>query len=108
MHKIEKIIALSKMIDSMNEVINFDFFKIDLQFNANDGRILENDLPDTIVIVLQREDWERNSIYYEVYINFRTMREVMTEGEDFDVTIDIDKFEDTCMEWISSAKEYFD
>ena len=83
-----------------------DSFKIDLQFNANDGRILENDLPDTIVIVLQHEDWQRNCMYYEVYINFKTMREVMTEGEDFDVTIDIDNFEDTCMQWISKAKEY--
>ncbi len=106
MHKLEKIIAISKMIDSMNEHLISDNFQIDLQFDVNDGRILENDLPDTIVIVLQHENWNRNSIYYEVYINFREMREVMTEGETFDITIDIDKFEDTCNEWISKAKKY--
>ena len=110
MHKLEKIIAISKMIDTMNEDLIVDNFKVDLQFNTNNGRILENDLPDKIVIVLQHEDWQRNCIYYEVYISFRTMREVMTEGETFEITIEINdgtmEFKDSCNKWISAAKEY--
>ncbi len=108
----EKIIAISNMIDSMHGNIVVDNFEINLQFNAKEGRLLETDNPDTIVIQLQHEDWQRNGMYYEVYIDFRTLRETMTEGEDLDVDIKInngmDKFESSCMEWISQAKDQLD
>jgi len=110
MNKLEKIIGISKVIDSMNEDLIVDNFKISLRFIANDGRLLETDTPGRIVIVLQHEDWQRNAMFYEVYINFINLREVMTDGEHFDVTIEFNdgnmKFEDTCLKWINAAKEY--
>ena len=109
MHKLEKIIAISKSIDSLNDEIIVDNFEINLQFGVNDGRLLETSTPDTIVIQLQHRDWRKNEMYYEVYISFRTLREVATEGEDLDIVIEIndgtDNFESTCMKWISNAKE---
>ena len=100
MNKLEQILAINERIRIMNK--SFSDFRILIHFD-DEGK---NGIPKMMCIQLQHNDWRQSDLYYEVYIDFQSFTQETFEGEDLDVTIDIDDvraFDDTCRLWIGKA-----
>jgi hypothetical protein len=103
MNKIEKLIAIGKDIENLN---GSEQIGIHLSFAKDDNWELKNETPDTMCVLIQVHDGlDKNGFYYETYYDFETLQEVMTEGDDLDVSIDLDNFKETCLKWINNARE---